>query len=163
MLVRGEETFVPAGFEPPLGLATIDFVLEPLGAQHNEADFAAWSSSIAHIRATPGFEGSDWPHEMTLEENLADLEAHVLDFEQRSGFTYTVLDPGDRDVIGCVYIYPVRGADRGAGADATASDVSVRSWVRADRAALDERLRRAVRDWLGREWPFPSVRYAPGS
>ena len=43
---------------------------------------------------------------MTPEENLSDLEQHAQDFRDRVGFTYTVLDPVDRDVIGCVYLYP---------------------------------------------------------
>ncbi len=42
---------------------------------------------------------------MSLEENLVDLERHARDFVDRTGFTYTVLDPDD-DVIGCVYLYP---------------------------------------------------------
>src|SRR5512138_2349400 len=47
--------FVPDGFEPPRGLETSEFRLEPLGPVHNERDFAAWSSSIEHIRASPGY------------------------------------------------------------------------------------------------------------
>ena len=138
-------------------------MLEPLGAQHNLADYAAWSSSTAHIHATPGFEGSTWPHEMSLEQNLADLERHARDFAQRSGFTYTVLDPADGDLIGCVYIYPVGTADADPGTAAHGHDASVRSWVRADRAALDKPLWRAVSDWLAAEWPFVNVRYATRS
>ena len=65
----------------------------PLGPEHNARDHAAWSSSIDHIRATPGFADWPWPHPMTLAENLADLEAHARDFAERSGFTYAVLDP----------------------------------------------------------------------
>lgn len=152
--------FVSDDFEPPLGLVSAGFVLEPLGPQHNVADYDAWSSSLAHIRATPGFEGSDWPYEMTLEQNLGDLERHSRDFEQRSGFTYTVLDPDDGDVIGCVYIYPLDTADADSAGDRVTHDASVRSWVRADRPALDETLWRAVGDWLRAEWPFTSVRYA---
>ena len=98
-------TFVPADFEPPAGLVTERFVLEPLGPEHNESDHEAWSSSIEHIRATPGFDDR-WPRPMTLEENLDDLERHARDFADRTGFTYTVLDPATRAVIGCVYIYP---------------------------------------------------------
>jgi hypothetical protein len=45
--------FVPEGFEPPAGPVTEHFVIEPLGPQHNERDYEAWSSSIEHIRATP--------------------------------------------------------------------------------------------------------------
>ncbi len=145
--------FVPESFEPPRGLATEQFVLEPLGPQHNAADHHAWSSSLEHIRATPGFIGRSWPHEMTLAENLRDLEMHARHFEGRAGFTYTVLDPASRDVIGCVYLYP---ADEGD----DEHDASARSWVRADRAELDEPLWRAVCDWLERDWPFERVAYA---
>lgn len=144
--------FVPAGFEPPRGLVTPQFVLEPLGPQHNASDYEAWMSSVGHIRATPGFARGSWPHEMTAAENLADLEMHARHFEERVGFTYTVLDPVSGDVIGCVYLYP---ADEG---DAE-HDASARSWVRADRDGLDEPLWRAVGDWLEREWPFESVAY----
>ena len=144
--------FVPPEFVVPAGLETELVVLEPLGPQHNEADYAAWSSSTDHIRATPGFEAWDWPGEETLEENLADLEQHAADFRARTGFTYTVRDAALGAVLGCVYIYP----------DATGGhDASVRSWVRASRAELDVPLWRAVSDWLAADWPFTSVEYAP--
>jgi hypothetical protein len=158
--VDAPPSFVPNSFDPPRGLVSAEFVLEPLGPQHNEADHAAWSSSIDHIRATPGFEGQSWPHEMTLAENLGDLEKHARDFEERRGFTYCVLDPGGSDVIGCVYIYPVRAAVTAAADDDERHDASVRSWVRADHAALDEPLRSAVSDWLRKVWPFERVAYA---
>jgi len=141
-------TFVPDDFRPPLELVADDFLLEPLGPQHNERDYAAWTSSFDHIHRTPGFAGSTWPHEMTLEENRADLERHERDFAGRTGFTYTVLDPGDGDVIGCLYIYPAKD---GPGAKVT-------SWVRADRAELDEPLAGAVAAWL-EDWPFERVVY----
>jgi hypothetical protein len=152
--------FVPAEFEPPTRLVTAAFALEPLGPRHNESDYAAWSSSLAHIRATPGFPWGSWPHEMTLAENLADLEMHEGDFESRAGFTYTVLDPESGVVIGCVYIYPLRidPDDRSAGY--VAGGASVRSWVGADRAELDVPLWRAVGAWIAADWPFEHVVYA---
>jgi hypothetical protein len=127
------------------------FRLEPLGPEHNERDYAAWSSSIEHIRASPGF-GPDatWPHPMSLEQNLDDLERHARDFAERTGFTYSVLD-GD-EVVGCVYVYPARD---------DAHDVHVRSWVRASRAELDLPLRRAVAAWLRQEWPYERPLYEP--
>jgi hypothetical protein len=143
--------FVPDDFQPPLELVANDFLLEPLGPEHNEEDYAAWSSSIEHIRATPGFPDGRWPREMTLEENRADLERHARDFAARSGFTYTVLDPSDRGVIGCVYIYP----DREGSVDAV-----VRSWVRATHADCDAPLRELVSRWLIEAWPFEQVSYA---
>jgi hypothetical protein len=140
--------FVPESFEPPTGLADDRFVLEPLGPQHNESDYEAWSSSMDHIRTTAGFQ--DWPHDMTLEENRRDLERHADDFAGRRGFTYTVLDPASRAVIGCLYIYPDKAGD---------ADARVASWVRASRAELDLPLRRFVTRWLDEVWPFERVAY----
>jgi hypothetical protein len=144
-----ETPFVPAAFVAPSGFATPRFVLEPLGPQHNERDYAAWTSSSDHIHATPGFTDSEWPHDMTLDENRADLERHERDFAGRTGFTYTVLDPVDGDVIGCLYIYPLKD-EPGA---------HVTSWVRADRAELDVPLAETVAAWLAESWPFERVLY----
>jgi hypothetical protein len=155
-----DELFVPEDFAVPEGLTTGEFRLVPLGPQHNEPDYAAWTASMDHIQATPGFVGRDWPHPMCLEDNLRDLERHAQDFAGRRGFTYTVLGAGTGtgDVIGCVYIYPRRdqGPDGTAGRNAAVS-----SWVRADHAALDPVLHDAVRAWLERDWPFDSIDYAP--
>ena len=150
--VEPSAPFVPAGFMPPSGLVTDAFVLEPLGPRHNQADYAAWTSSVPHIQATAGFAGGSWPHEMTLAENLGDLEMHERHFAERSGFTYSVLDPADGDVIGCVYIYPVVSENY---------DARVLSWVRESRANLDAPLWRAVTEWLASDWPFGSVEHAP--
>ena len=144
-------TFVPDDFQPPLELVAEQFLLEPLGPEHNEDDHEAWSSSIEHIHATPGFTDTRWPHPMTLEENRADLERHARDFAARSGFTYTVLDPSDRGVIGCVYIYPDKKGD---------NEAVVSSWVRATRADCDAPLRELVSRWLSEAWPFARVSYA---
>lgn len=147
------ETFVPDDFEVPRHLVTTHFRLEPLGPEHNELDHAAWTSSIEHVRATPGYPDGSWPpmEGMSLEANLADLRRHAVDFQRRVGFTYTVLDQ-DNDVIGCAYIYPDTTGER---------DAEVQSWVRADRADLDPVLYQAVSDWLAVDWPFTSVRYEP--
>jgi hypothetical protein len=107
---------------------------------------------MEHIRATPGWEGSSWPNEMTPDENRVDLQRHAHDFRNRTGFTYTVLDPSTRDVIGCVYIYPRRDGN---------VDARVRSWVRASHAELDTPLWRAVSEWLRSDRPFGTVEYAP--
>jgi len=155
-----DELFVPDDFAVPGGLIAGEFRLAPLGPQHNEADYAAWMASIDHIRATPGFPDGNWPHEMSLDDNLRDLERHAQDFAGRRGFTYTVLSTSTGDVIGCVYIYPPRGQSPGGeGADEQRAAAS--SWVRADRAELDPVLYRAVRAWLERDWPFDSIEYAP--
>jgi len=139
-----EGPFVPSAFVVPLALKTEQFRLEPLGPQHNDSDYEAWSSSVEHIHMTPGWETSSWPDDRSVADNLRDVRRHADDFENRTGFTYTVLDPATADVIGCVYIYP----------DPELHDARVRSWVRASRPELDAQLWRAVTDWLADEWPF---------
>jgi len=107
---------------------------------------------MAHIVETPGFPWGSWPREMPPDENREDLERHADDFRRRKGFTYTVLDPSTRDVIGCVYIYPIRDRDDAA---------VVQSWVRTSHAQLDAPLWRVVGEWLESDWPFTAVQYAP--
>ena len=148
---RRIDDFVPTDFDVPLALETPQFVLEPLGPQHNEQDYDAWTSSMAHIHSTPGWSQSRWPREMTLAENRGDLERHANDFRNRTGFTYTVLESEGRNVIGCVYIYPLPDSK---------DDARTLSWVRASHAELDVPLWRAVSDWLESDWPFDSVEYA---
>ena len=143
--------FVPDSFTPPLALDHEAFRLRPLGPEHNESDHAAWSGSIGHIRATPGFEDGDWPAPMSLEDNRRDLVRHASDFAARTGFTYTVLQPDTDTVIGCVYIYPT---------DRDGYDASCSSWVRAADANLDTPLYEAVRAWLATDFPFRDVHYA---
>lgn len=141
--------FVPDTFEVPLVLDGPGFHLEPLGPEHNDRDYAAWTSSMDHIRATPGFAEWEWPTPMSLEENLGDLEQHAADFAARRGFTYSVLE-GD-EVIGCVYMYPDPSGRHHA---------RIRSWVSAERADLDVPLWRAVAAWVEHGWPWESVEYA---
>jgi hypothetical protein len=137
---------------PPPSLESDDFVLEPLGPEHNEADYAAWSTSLDHIRATPGFRadhwgGDDWPYPMSLDQNRADLVEHAEEFARGEAFAYTVLDPSTRDVIGCVYVDPDDVAE-----------VRCRLWIRTDHAHLDGELEHVVRTWLaGPDWLFTSV------
>lgn len=144
------DIFVPPDFPVPDGLTRGELTLVRLGPEHNERDYDAWTSSIEHIRQTPGFTDYPWPHPMSLDDNLNDLRQHAADFRQRTGFTYTVLV--GREVIGCVYIYPSKNRPGWA---------SVRSWVRQDRAAHDQRLYDVVRAWLDDEWPFEGIEYAP--
>ncbi len=141
---------VPDDFDAPQLLIHASFRLEPLGVEHNERDYAAWTTSMDHIKTTPGFVGEAWPHAMSLDDNRGDLAKHADDFARRRGFTYTVLDQRN-DVIGCVYIYPAR---------TDAYEARVTSWVRADCAALDPVLYQAVAQWLANRWPFAGVDYA---
>jgi hypothetical protein len=143
---------VPDDFDVPRDTRFAQFVLKPLGPEFNDADHAAWTSSIQHIQSTPGMVGRGWPPDegFAAELNHHDLVQHAEEFEQRVAFAYTVLRPDTDDVLGCLYLDP--GIRPGA--------VAVRSWVRADVAELDGVVRREVRDWLAQRWPFDEVVYA---
>ena len=140
--------FIPDDFQAPNSFTGPGFTLEPLGPEHNERDYEAWTSSMDHIHATPGSWGS-WPRPMTLEENMGDMEMHAREFVDGEAFTYSVLD--GPDVIGCLYIYPDRDGE---------SDAFVSSWVRESRAEMDIVVWRAVTEWLETSWPFQTFRYA---
>lgn len=142
-------SFVPADFIVPTTFQGPGFYLEPLAAKHNERDHEAWSSSTEHIHKTPGMEGRDWPHDMSLAENLKDMEMHWREFQERTAFTYSILE--NDNVIGCVYIYPDKERD---------ADAHVRSWVRKSRAEMDRVVWQSISEWLLTEWPFAKLRYA---
>lgn len=141
-------------FVVPQELRTERTVLRPLRAEHNEADHRAWTSNIEHIRATPGFgPPRKWPEAgMPLDKNLEDLVAHSDHFDQRLGFTYTVLDATNpATVVGCVYIYEDPSGEH---------EVEVRSWTVAEPPDLDHEVWSAVSSWLATDWPFARVAYA---
>ena len=141
------DSFLPEDFEVPTSYVGNGFHLEPLGPEHNERDHEAWSSSIDHIRASPG-EWGKWPHPMSIEENMEDMVMHSDEFEAGTSFTYSILD--DDEVIGCIYIYPDESGT---------TDAHVRSWMRASRAAMDAGVRQGITGWLERDWPFSTFRY----
>ncbi|HEY7124455.1 MAG TPA: hypothetical protein VH540_10925 [Ktedonobacterales bacterium] len=147
----------------PAGLRTEEFVLRVLRAADAALDYDAVISSREQLLVKSG---GDWPREgFTLEENLADLERHERDFHERSGFTYTVMNPTETECLGCVYIYPLRSLLERVNASqerlARVGDYEARVWfwTRSSRLAdhLDARLLEALRGWLRREWAFARV------
>jgi hypothetical protein len=145
---------VPDEYAVPEEFEAGEFRLELLGPRHNEADHAAWTSSIPHIRSTPGFDGG-WPpaEGMTLEQNLADLGSHADRSARRVDFAYSVLDRATGEVIGCMYLKP----------STVEGEVRALSWVTAHRADLDARLTEVVGEWLVAAWPVGQVHYRRGA
>ena len=154
----GAELFVPEDFVVPDGLIARDFRLTPLGPQHNEADYAAWTSSIDHIRATPG-------------------SARATGHARCPSLTISATWSGTPEIslsaagsrIPCSASAPAMSSAAFTSTRSTARDqeterrrhASVESWVRADHAALDAAVHDAVVAWLERDWPFDSIEYAP--
>lgn len=144
-------SLVPDDFEVPATLEHPRFRLRMLSIHDLEKDYEAVMSSVAHLQ---GVWRNNWPEGLTLEQNLVDLGWHHKEFQRRTSFAYTVVEPDESRVLGCVYIYPP--SKRGF-------DAEVYYWTRQSELAngLEEELGQALQIWFESEWPFESVAY-PG-
>ena len=142
-----DKLFVPANFIIPLRLETPHFILRKLTTADVEQDYEAVMSSKENLRRIFSAQ-DDWPRdEMTLQDNFNDLKEHQEDFDQRRGFTYTVVSPSEDICLGCVYFYPWKGAHY---------DAQVYYWVRdaAKPNDLEKQLDHVLHQWLAETWPF---------
>ena len=115
------------------------------------------------LRLWSGHPDGGWPtDDFSVEENLADMEWHSREQRERIAFTYTVLNPAEDEVLGCIYIVPFEPLltknphlETMIGDDAAL----VRFWVVAHRLAdgLDERLLRTMVAWFEQAWAFRDV------
>ena len=142
-----DKPFIPADFNVPLRWENPDFILKKLTTADVEEDYEAVMSSRENLRKIFSAE-DDWPREeMTLQENFDDLKGHQEDFDQRRGFTYTVVNTTEDSCLGCVYIYPWKGDQY---------DTQVYFWVRdsAKASGLETQLEQFLQQWLAESWPF---------
>lgn len=96
---------------------------------------------------------------MTYGADKEDLARHEAETMAQETFNYAVLNDGETELLGCVYIDP---ADEKPppGSDAVAS------WWLVNRAIgthLERALDDFVRRWLPETWGFGSVHYFPRS
>ena len=148
------DPFIAADFEPPLFVDAGQFVLKPLGPELVEIDYAAYMSSIEHIRTTFSTSGS-WPHEdISMADAMVDMQNEQRRFEARESFAYAVLTPDEQVELGCVYVYP--SSKKGF-------DAVIRLWVTKDQfdAGFDSTLYRWTTTWIEDAWPFSAAAY-PG-
>ena len=151
-MAHSPKPFVPDDFKIPSGLETTEFRLRMLTINDVVKDFEAVVTSAEHLKQV--FPDGTWPDGLTLEQDLIDLGWHQKEFQNRTSFAYTVVDPSESRVLGCVYVCLPR--KRGY-------DAVVHLWARHSELAggLEQRLTEAVKVWIAREWPFRSVAY-PG-
>lgn len=141
---------IPESFQVPQQLTHSKFIARKLCASDTYLDYIAVMSSIDLIRKT---RGGSWPtQDLSFEEDMIDLAWHQREFEHRSSFAYTVMNPDETECLGCFYLYPAgfRGeADKEA-------DVDVSFWVTQsayDHGLYDD-LYKAIKEWLDEKWPF---------
>lgn len=142
--------WLPADFSIPTGLNGATWKLRMLGSVHTERDFDAVMETQERLRR---HSASGWPRQgFTLAENRLDLERHEREFAAREAFAYTVLNPEESRVLGCVYLNPSPLPDK---------DVDVHLWVRETEypKGLAQELQHAVDQWLDNAWPFKHVNY----
>ncbi len=131
--------------------------LRPIRADDADIDYPAVMGSRDRLWAKYG-EAWGWPPaHMTLEADREDLAHHEEEIAAHETFNYAVLDEGETELLGCVYIDPAD--DRSpAGSDA------VSSWWVVDKEAggsLERALDDTIPGWLADTWGFRAVHYSP--
>lgn len=159
-------SWYPDNLLVPESLRTAEFLIRPLHATDVVLDYDAVISSRAELWLRSG---GEWPREgFTLEENLADLEFHEREHQERIAFTYTVMNPTESECLGCIYVNPLRKMLERAGenpeqiAAIVEREAWVTFWVRQSRLAdqLDTRLLQALMIWFRTDWSFTRVVFA---
>jgi hypothetical protein len=150
---QSKHPFVPSNFKVPEKLETEEFRLRMLSVNDVVKDYDAVMTSVDRLKKVFGRE-TEWPTGLTLEQDLADLGWHQVEFQRRTSFAYTVMDETESRCLGCVYINPTRKQGY---------DAVVYLWVRDSEfeKGLDPVLFGAVKEWIAKDWPFRSVAY-PG-
>ncbi len=153
-------SFYPPPLQLPQTLQTAGIQLQPLHPRHLDLDYEAVMASREMLNL---WSGTNWPTAgFTLADNLADLEWHYEEHEQRKAFTYTILNPDGTFCLGCLYIRPLKElAQHNPGKLDHISDreALARFWLRRsysggdlERLALD-----ALIDWFAISWHFPQI------
>jgi hypothetical protein len=131
--------------------------LRPIRAADVDIDYPAVMGSRERLWAKYGAAWGWPPAHLTHEADREDLAHHEAEIAAHETFNYAVLDDGETELLGCVYIDP---------ADDTSppgSDAVVSWWV-VDKAAdtdLERALDEFVPHWMAQEWGRRSVHYWP--
>ena len=131
--------------------------LRPIREADVDIDYPAVMGSRERLWAKYG-EAWGWPPAtMSYEADRADLARHEAEIAAHETFNYAVLDEGETELLGCVYIDPP-DARSPAGADA------IVSWWVVD-AQLGGELGRAldefIPEWIAGRWGFRAVHWFP--
>ncbi len=146
------EPFVPASFQVPTTYQGKGYKLVPLGPAIAELDYAAYMSSVDHIRKSTG---GNWPTaNLTMADQAKDMAGEQKQWDTRASFPYAVLTPDGKKELGCFYLRP----SRKKGYDAVATMwVTKEAFDRGFETALYQDMKR----WVETAWPFQKVAW-PG-
>jgi hypothetical protein len=151
-------TWLPRGFTHPerVELST-GHHLRPIRENDIEIDYPAVMGSREELWAKFG-KAWGWPlATMTFEADKKDLARHEAEIARQETFNYAVLNDGETELLGCVYIDPPDEKTP------PGSDAMVSWWL--VNQAIGTHLERALDDfvprWLASTWGFGSVHYYP--
>lgn len=105
-----QRLLLPESLRPPDTFGGPGFAARPLRLADAEADFEAVMATASRLQGVLDPD-SDWPAGLTLHENRVDLGWHEREFTLGHSYAWTLRDPGDRQVLGCAYLYPAERAD----------------------------------------------------
>lgn len=141
-------SFVPQSFDAPKQHQLPDFTFTKLTASHAAMDYEAVMESRRKLRA---LFGGDWPADtFSLAQNKIDIALHEALFDERTSFTYSIVNPAGDRVLGCMYINPT---------ESSAYDAQVHLWVRTSELVQEDSIKQASKSWLDAQWPFQRVQY----
>jgi hypothetical protein len=136
----------------PAELRTDEFLVRPIKADVAELDYRAVMETREHLRL---WQQSSWPEDdFTVEANREDLLGLAQRHDAHRAFTYTLLNPGGTECLGCVYVFPTSATFLARSAvtpvhDDEGSDVDavIYFWARLSQmeVGMDERLLDALR------------------
>lgn len=143
---------VPPDFSPPQLYLGEGFRIVILNSDLQDLDY----KSVMESKHMLGdiFLGA-WPDDVTSPEaNLRHINEHYEDFLNRTGFTYSVLNPEGNECLGCIYIYPSLKCG---------FDIATYFWVHARLIGtpFEQNFENFLTQWLNSDWPFQNVGY-PG-
>ncbi|MDH3249083.1 MAG: GNAT family N-acetyltransferase [Acidimicrobiia bacterium] len=153
-------SFRDRGIEPSVGFSGNGFIVRPLVPSDVVLDHEAVMSSrefLYHWEQDPPYP----PEDYSVEDNLADLQQ--MDGEHRGGtrYTYTVMNPEENQVSGCIYflphndrMYETARVTSHDGTDLSSVDATVAFWVRVStwKDGFERALLEAVLGWLADDW-----------
>ena len=148
----------------PHSLHSSSFILRPLLETDVELDYQAVMSSQEFLLAlTDG----RWPRKgFTIEENRADLIHHESLHKKGEEFTYTIINPTEKECLGCLYILPLKPTlERFLNSETlivqNLPDYSVYTyfWLTpsARKANLQKLLLESLIQWFKKDWYFSQV------
>jgi len=143
---------VSPSFKVPLTHCEPGFLITILSEKYAALDYDAIIESKPRLGNV--FSGI-WPEDVINREiNLEHINAHYQDYQNRCGYTYTVLSLDYLKCLGCIYIYPSLKAG---------FDIMVHYWVHISLmdTEFEARFTTFIQGWLNVVWPFKSVAY-PG-